>query len=249
MIDAVRSQAAGRYSAPPRLVGALPASLALALPALLLALWPGAAARFEYDRVALASGELWRAITGHWTHWSVDHLVWDLAAFALLVWIGWRKGPRRLLLTLAASAVSISVAIWFVAGEITRYRGLSGIDSALFTFVALTVLKEELEHGRRGTAAAVALVLAGFAVKIVFELTTGATLFTDSSEFVPLPLAHVVGGICGGLGAWVTSRPGCSSDPRRPTRLAACVGAAVSRGPEGPPEDLRARPDGRWRSR
>jgi len=209
MIDAVRSRAAGRYGAPPRLVGALPASLALGLPALLFALWPGAATRFEYDRTAIASGQLWRAITGHWTHWSVDHLVWDLAAFALLVWIGWHKGRGRLLLTLAASAVSISVAIWFMAGEITRYRGLSGIDSALFTFVALTVLREELEDGRREMAAAVALVLAGFAAKIVFELTTGATLFADSSDFVPLPLAHVVGGICGGLGAWVTNRPAC----------------------------------------
>jgi rhomboid family GlyGly-CTERM serine protease len=197
VIGETRSRAAGRPGAPPRLAGAALAALLLSAPALLLAVAPGAAASFEYDRTAIVAGQLWRAITCHWTHWSLDHLAWDLAAFVTLVLIGWRAGAKRLLLALALSAALIPLAVWIVLPEMGAYRGLSGIDSALFTLVAVTVLKEEIAAGRRGMALAIVLVIAGFAGKIVFELVTGATLFADSSLFVPVPLAHVVGGVCG----------------------------------------------------
>jgi hypothetical protein len=47
----------------------------------------------------------------------------------------------------------------------------------------------------------IALVVAGFTGKIAFELVTGAALFVDSSSFVPVPLAHAVGGACGWISA------------------------------------------------
>lgn len=197
----LRSQAAGRQGAPPRLAGAALAALLLSVPALPLFLIPDAAVHFEYDRTAIAAGELWRVVTCHWTHWSFDHLAWDVAAFGMLVVIAWRASAKRLLLALALSAVLIPPAVWIVLPEMGAYRGLSGIDSALFTLVAATVLKEEIEAGRRGMALAIVLVITGFVGKIAFELVTGATLFADSSAFVPVPLAHVVGGACG----WVSA--------------------------------------------
>jgi rhomboid family GlyGly-CTERM serine protease len=201
MIDALRSPAVGRRGAPPPVTGAVPAALLLTAPALLLALAPAFVSWFEYDRGAIAGGQMWRVITCHWTHWSSDHLLWDVLAFAVLVLIGWRSCPRRLLLTLGLSAATIPVAVWYLAAETIRYRGLSGIDSALFVLVAVTLLKEDLSGRRWGRVAAVALVIAGFVGKIVFELATGTTLFADSSSFVPIPLAHVVGGACGWLAA------------------------------------------------
>jgi len=201
VIGAIRSQAAGRHGVPLRLAGAAPTALLLSAPALLSALVPGAAGWLAYDRAAIAAGELWRIVTCHWTHWSFDHLAWDLAAFGVLVLIGWRASVKRLLLALALSAVLIPLAVWTVLPTMIGYRGLSGIDSALFTFVAATLLKEEITAGRRGMVIAIALVLAGFAGKIAFELVTGAALFVDSSSFVPVPLAHAVGGACGWIAA------------------------------------------------
>ena len=48
--------------------------LTAALTALALAvgLIPGAAAAFQYDRVALAAGQLWRFVAGHWAHWGLS---------------------------------------------------------------------------------------------------------------------------------------------------------------------------------
>ena len=177
------------------------ATLLLSAPAVIFAVAPPVAAWLEYDRQALVTGEPWRAITCHWTHWSLDHLAWDLAAFVVMVALAWRASPRRTLATLAAAAALIPLAVWFVLPGMTHYRGLSGLDSALFMLIAVRLVREELAAGRRGLAAAVALVVAGFLGKIGFELATGATLFADSSSFVPVPLAHVVGGLCGALAA------------------------------------------------
>jgi hypothetical protein len=54
-------------------------------------------------------------------------------------------------------------------------------------------------------ALAIVVAVAGFVGKVVFELATGATLFADSSAFVPVPLAHVVGGACGWVAAGTPS--------------------------------------------
>jgi rhomboid family GlyGly-CTERM serine protease len=206
VIGRIRSRAAGRHGAPPRLAGAALAVLLLSVPALAFALAPEVADSFDYDRTAIAAGESWRVITCHWTHWSLDHLAWDLAAFSVLVLIGWRISAKRLLLALALSAMLIPLAVWVALPGMSSYRGLSGIDSALFTLVAVTVLNEEITAGRRGMAIAIALVVTGFVGKIVFELMTGAALFADSARFVPVPLAHVVGGACGWVAA-ETPRP------------------------------------------
>ena len=42
-------------------------------------LLPSAATGLQYDRAALAAGQGWRIFTCHWTHFSLDHLLWDLA--------------------------------------------------------------------------------------------------------------------------------------------------------------------------
>ena len=182
-----RSRTAGRFGAP--LLLSLPAFLFHAIPQ-----W------FQYDRAAIAAGQAWRLLTCHWTHWSLDHLIWDVVAFVVLLGLGWSTNPRRVLLTLGLAAAAIPLAVGIAMPGMQLYRGLSGLDSALFTVVAIPLMREEQAAGRRGTARLIALVLAGFALKIVLEATIGATLFADSTQFVPVPLAHVVGGLCGWIG-------------------------------------------------
>jgi rhomboid family GlyGly-CTERM serine protease len=157
-----------------------------ALPAFPLGGW------LELDRAAVARGEVWRLLTGHWTHWTLDHLLWDSLAFlALAVFCEVRISRRRLLATVAGSALAVSAGVWFVLPEIARYRGLSGIDSALFMLLAVTILRET-----RSPLAAVAV--AAFLAKAAWEVSTGSTLFTEAAgSFVPVPLAHLIGGAWG----------------------------------------------------
>lgn len=193
-------------------------ALLLGSPALVPALWPRAAGWLEYDRGRIAAGELWRGVTCHWTHWPGDHwpgdhLLWDLVVFVLLVALSWRFGRARTLGALASAAFLIPLALWLLAPELERYRGLSGLDSALFVLLAAGLIRRELVTGRRRTVALLGALLLAFAAKVVLEAATGRALFVDASAaFVPVPLAHLVGGLCGAAAAAsrlvVRGRPG-----------------------------------------
>jgi rhomboid family GlyGly-CTERM serine protease len=185
-----------RWTAGRRLPGV---SLLLALPALVIYSMPSLAARLELDWRAIGGGEVWRLVTGHWTHVSLDHLLWDLAAFVVLATACELRdacGRRRMLAAVGLAAVAIPAALWIALPELTRYRGLSGIDSALFVLLAVTFLKEELAAGRRGWAWLGGLALVAFGAKLGYEVITAAALFTEASGgAVPVPLAHLVGGL------------------------------------------------------
>lgn len=183
------------------------AALALALPAPVLAAWPPAGALLQFDRAGIVAGELWRVITAHWTHWSLDHLAWDLLAFGTLTFLGWRISPQRTLATILLSALTIS-AVVLDGTEMRYYRGLSGIDSALFVLVAFAMFRRTRGEADRSRRLWIACATAGFAAKVAFEILTGGTVFADSSTFVPVPLVHVVGGLCGAVLAWTEGPAG-----------------------------------------
>ena len=212
----VTTKAAGSFDFPPRVAAAGLAAIALAAPAIALIFSPGLTGWLEYDRARIAEGEIWRMIGCHWTHWSLDHLIWDVAAFAMLVAASWGADVRRVLATLASAAVTIPLGVWLLLPEMQHYRGLSGLDSALFTLVALQLLKRERAAGRAMGAWLVALMLLGFCLKLAFEIATGTTVFVNTTEFVAVPLAHLVGGACGAVGAFGLNEP--QSSRRSPPR-------------------------------
>ncbi len=186
---------------------ALAAATLLTLPALVALVSPAVATAFELDRARLASGEFWRVVTCHWTHWSLDHAAWDLLAFVAALTIGWTQCRGRVLVTLSTAALAIPAALWWLQPEMTHYRGLSGLDSALFALVGIVLLRREASGGSRTLAAGIAVALAAFVAKIAFELASGGAVFVDATGFVPVPLAHIVGGAVGAAVAVLPRSP------------------------------------------
>ncbi len=183
-------------------------SLTLFVAAAVVFAFPSATACLEYDRAAIAAGEIWRVVTCQWTHWDYDHLLWDAIAFVLLGILCERRGLSPLAACVAASTVLVPTAVWIVHPEISTYRGLSGIDSALFTLLAVHTAGTCLRNRDWRGAAAVGAVVIAFAAKIVTEVATGQTVFVDNlgAGFAVVPLAHVVGGAVGlavGIAAWL----------------------------------------------
>ncbi len=174
-------------------------TLALAAFAVVASLLPAAMDWLSYDRTAIAAGEAWRLVSGHFTHWNADHLLWDVVMFVVLGATVERVCRGRLATTLVASSAAISATLWMFAPEVSQYRGLSGLDSALFGFVAPQLFCEARRKRHRAAQCLLALLSAGFVGKIAWEMATGQTLFVDSSAacFTPLPLAHVVGALVG----------------------------------------------------
>lgn len=175
------------------------ASLLFVLLATALGRAPAVADWLQFDRPAILHGEVWRLLTGHLVHWSTDQLFWDAFAFGFLGWLCERDDRPAFLRCVVLSALLISLTLLFAAPRMETYRGLSGIDSALFALVALRIGGEAFLDKQWTKIGLVAIVAGGFAAKIGYEFVTGATLFVDSNAggMIPVPLAHVVGAFVG----------------------------------------------------
>lgn len=179
-----------RLSRGPRLT-ALFAGLAVVASA------PAVSSVLELERPAVLSGQIWRLLTGHWTHWSGGHLAWDLLAFAIPGAMVERRGRRAFAACVGAAAAVVSAAVLMQTG-LASYRGLSGIDAALYGWLWVVLLHESRRDGQRGRAALIAAMGAGFVAKILFEMATGSTFFVEGvSGVVAVPLAHLAGAAAG----------------------------------------------------
>ena len=175
-------------------------SLLMVAAALAIAIIPGAADRLQFDRSAvLQHGSLWQFVTCHWTHWSVSHLFWDCLALGVLASFCERENRARFLCCVAVSVPVIPLVLWFTESWMLTYRGLSGIDSALFVLLVTMLIQNAVRCGDRLELAFTGLVLAGFISKVAYEFLAGQTVFVDSaaSGMVPVPMAHVIGAMIG----------------------------------------------------
>jgi rhomboid family GlyGly-CTERM serine protease len=180
-----------------RLDGPFPgAALALGGLAVAVFLVPGAAPGLEYDRAAIGAGQPWRLLTGHWTHWSGAHLAWDVLAFLVLGVACERRGRGRFLACLAMAAFTVSLATWCLRPDLGQYRGLSGLDSALFVLLAVSLMQHAVDS-RELAAGAWALV--AFLAKLGWEGATGGGLFVHGLDpgLAAVPLAHLAGAAAG----------------------------------------------------
>jgi len=132
-------------------------------------------------------GALWRIATCHFTHFTYEQLAWDALVFLLLAIACERRHRGALRATLLASVIVVPIAV-LAFSNVTTYRGLSGIDSALFGFL----LVSEWRRSRL-----IALCGVAFAAKMIFEMNTGATVFVHSDSFIAVPVAHIAGAMVG----------------------------------------------------
>ena len=177
---------------------------------------PGASAVFQYDRLAIARGEIWRIWTGHLCHFGFEHLGWDLVTFCFLGALCCRNDQKHIPLLILGSATLISAGVFLLHPEMRLYRGLSGIDSALFVYLATVGIRNAMREQDGKIAFVYATALLAFLAKIIYELFTAQSVFVDShqADMIPVPLAHVLGAAVGVLTNFVpTTTQKAVSDP------------------------------------
>lgn len=190
----------------------LPVTLTLTLAAIAIAALPSAGELLQFDRLAIANGEFWRLATCHLAHWNFEHLKWDLLMFVVLGAVCEWRDPLRMRCCAAAAAGAVSLLVMLQFPQIAFYRGLSGIDTALFTLLAIDLLCDAIRDRNWLLAMATGGMLYGFAAKTLFEAATGRTIFVDqqTAGFLALVWDHVVAGAVGllfaaafGLRGWL----------------------------------------------
>ena len=145
-----------------------------------------------YDRSAPVQHELWRLITCHWVHLSTDHLFWSAAIM----------DPKKYYAAVGIAAISIPIVIRWGLPDLMIYGGLSGLDCALYALLMVQFMKREIHSRSWIWVAFFSLLLGGLVAKIIYETTTGLTIFVGNNQtnMVPVPLAHLVGGCIGIFG-------------------------------------------------
>lgn len=173
-------------------------TLGMGMAALVLFFCGDALPFLQYDRAAIAAGEVWRGITGHWLHWSFDHFLWCTITFLAIGCICESLSRKGYITALVAAGVAIPVASWFVDPGLLYYRGLSGLASAIFVFATVMMTRRAWASKDWSGIWLPAGAGIAFTGKVVFEYLTGSALFVDSPEiFTPVPLVHLVGGATG----------------------------------------------------
>lgn len=182
-----------------RSLARLPVTLAIGGVALVIALLPSAAELLQFDRSAIAGGEFWRLATCHVTHWNLEHFQWDWLIFLVLAAVCELRDRGRMLGCVVGAAIAVTTVVWVWFPELGTYRGLSGIDTALFTMLAIDVVRDAMRDQNRLPQIAASGLLLGFAAKTAYEAITGQTYFVDqeAAGFVPLVWDHVAAGAVG----------------------------------------------------
>jgi len=144
-------------------------------------------ALLRYDPRAIASGELWRLISGHLVHANLRHLLlnlvglWLCQALTGVRWRLWQWCWRILFLALA-----ISLAFWFWQPRIQGYVGFSGVLFGLYLLAAA----ESFSRQALVSSLLVGLLL----VKILLEQFSSVKI--DSGGWIGVPVlvdAHLYG--------------------------------------------------------
>jgi len=148
-----------------------------------------------FDRAAIAQGEWWRLVTGHWVHSDLTHAGWDITALLLLGTLF--EARLRWWLPIALLIGTVGVDVWLWWGDLTLhyYCGLSGILNSLL-IVGLLQLWRNWRHPL------ILLTGVGAAAKILVEINTGQAILTQTA-WPSVPTVHAAGFLCGLMLVWV----------------------------------------------
>ena len=131
----------------------------------------------SYDRAALAQGQWWRVITGHFVHLDDQHTMVNIFGLVLMWALFVRDySPLRWAAIYLASALTISAGLWFLRTDLPWYVGASGVLHGVMAAGTLAHLR------RRDLDA---WILAIFLVaKLCYEQFAGAMPFQDAGTTV-----------------------------------------------------------------
>ncbi|MDZ7643648.1 MAG: rhombosortase [Woeseiaceae bacterium] len=150
---------------------------------------------FRYGRGAIADGEAWRLLTGHFVHLGGRHLGMNLLAL-LLIWVLVGRNLRiaQWLAVTAVVIAGIDAGFWWLEPQLEWYVGLSGVLHGLLVAGMLA----------GWPAARVETLLLGLALvlKLAYEQAVGPLPGSETTAGGAVVVnAHLYGAIAGAVAA------------------------------------------------
>ena len=161
-----------------------PGFLAAAL--LMLALQSGGATvadALRYERTAIASGEVWRLVSGHFVHFGWTHCLLNVGGVVALAAI--LPAPLRAWRCCLLLATAIGAILFATLPDLQHYAGFSGINYGLAVLALLPRARGEV---------IAAIVLATLVGRAFWQWSGGENL--EAASWLgapPLATAHLAG--------------------------------------------------------
>lgn len=146
----------------------------------------------RYDRDSILNGEIWRVLTGNFTHAGLGH--WFVNMFGLwLLWFIYVNSKQRQLTMLSVlfiTCLGTCVGLFFLEPQLKWYVGLSGALHGFFAAGIILFFKSEPK-----IQMTLAVLLA---MKLIYEQFFGS--LPGSAEMTGMPVlvnSHLYGAITG----------------------------------------------------
>ncbi|WP_105189684.1 rhombosortase [Pseudoalteromonas sp. T1lg48] len=146
----------------------------------------------QFDRVAIDEGQIYRLLSGNFSHSNGAHLLMNMAGVGAL-WIlhGHFFTIRGYWLAVVSISVGCTGLIYFFANNIDIYVGLSGTLHGLLVYGALRDIRSSEKTGY--------LLLLGVLLKVAYEQFIGASTDLEtliaSRVAIEAHLFGVIGGV------------------------------------------------------
>jgi rhomboid family GlyGly-CTERM serine protease len=192
-VKSVRSVLASLNGDGRRGIALLVACAVLILPVLGGATLQGA---LRYERSAVASGQWWRFVTGHFVHLDLGHALLNAAGLVLLwVLFAGLRTARYWLIVLLVSMLAIDLGFWWLEPQLAWYVGASGLLHGLMAAGTLCLLQD-----RDRIAIPTAAI---FIAKLAWEQVVGPLpLETHATVVVDAHLYGAAGGLIAAALSW-----------------------------------------------
>jgi hypothetical protein len=162
---------------------------------------PSLADTLQFNRKEMFSYKIYLFLTCHFTHWNVRHMVIDTFIFFALSYLciffsfKSKYSIVQYIIYLLIPSILISTAVLIFNPEIKFYRGLSGIDWALY-FILMAQLYFAA-HWLWKTGAIIMFFL--FSLMMIHQIVSKHSIFVpDMGEgIVTVPSAHIAGALSG----------------------------------------------------
>jgi rhomboid family GlyGly-CTERM serine protease len=155
----------------------------------------------RYDRAAIANGEVWRLLSGHFVHLGWSHLILNGVGMVLIAYlVAATFGAVQWLAIAAIVITGIDLGFWFLAPQLSWYVGLSGLLHGLLAAGAVDGLRS-----RQLECWVIGVFLVG---KLGYEQLLGPLPGSEASTGGNVVVAaHLYGAISGALsGLWFSFR-------------------------------------------
>lgn len=141
-----------------------------------------------YHRIFISDGELWRIVSGNFTHSNFPHLFLNLAGLWILafLFIDTLK-TKTFIFSTAFLSVFVGLGLYLLSPELTKYYGFSGVLYGLFICGATgAILQRDVFTG-----ASVIIFITG---KVIWDVYYGGNSSSEKLIGVPVAVdAHLYG--------------------------------------------------------